>query len=96
MPDYLPGFIEILLASVAAPIVTFLLKRMGPDALSGLGVPINSAVALALYAAAWWLAGAERVELGGYAVAWVASALAGANAVALGRRAMPEREGVSE
>lgn len=93
MPDFLPGFLDLVVVTVAAPIITWVLKRIAPDALSGMGVNINSTASLALYAAAWWLGGAERAELGGYVVAWMGSALAGANFVAAKRKAWPGHKG---
>lgn len=95
MPEYLPDLIDVVMVTIAAPVITYVLKRIAPEALSGVGVNVNSAASLVLYALAWWAAGAERADIGGYAVAWMASALAGANFVAAKRKAWPghkERE----
>lgn len=81
-----------VVAVILAPAATYALKAWRPGALSGLGVPVNGALSLAVYLAGWWVMGADRGRLAEYLLAACASAVIGSSAVALRRRAVERRD----
>lgn len=73
------------MALIVAPVATWLLKGSNPEQTKDLGVAINAAATLLVYAGAWWVAGANQEALQSYAMAAISCALGSSGAVGVVR-----------
>ena len=89
--DISPNDLLFIFTMVLSPFLTTLLKKLAPEALDGLAVPINQLVAILLFGLVGWAMGGDAG-----ATSWLEFILKAVAAGAIGSSAISARRKVGE